>query len=95
VVIGQPGKRTPQGELTNYEPWHVSVGEIRGFMPNLLGKQSLGRTKHSAWTYWGHSGSPLFDVRGRIVALHNSWDSKTAMRHAVPWEAIKKFLAAH
>ena len=92
VVIGQPGSRTPTGELTHYEPWHVSVGEIRGFMPNLLGKQSLGRTKHDAWTYWGHSGSPLFDTRGRIVALHNSWDSKTAMRHAVPWQAIEKFL---
>ena len=93
VVIGQPGTRTPDGEPTNYEPWHVSVGEIRGFMPNILGKQSLGRTKHSAWTYWGHSGSPLFDTSGRIVALHNSWDSKTAMRHAVPWEAITLFLS--
>jgi len=93
VVIGQPGKRTPQGEPTHYEPWHVSVGRIRGFLPDLLGPQSLGRTKHSAWTYWGHSGSPLFDVDGRIVALHNSWDSRTAMRHAVPWEAIRQFLA--
>lgn len=95
VVIGQPGSRTPSGELTHYEPWHVSVGEIRGFMPNLLGKQSLGRTKHDAWTYWGHSGSPLFDTRGHIVALHNSWDSRTAMRHAVPWQAIEKFLGEH
>ena len=93
VVIGQPGSRTPDGELTHYEPWNVSVGEIRGFLPDRLGKQSLGRTKHSAWTYWGHSGSPLFDVEGRIVALHNSWDSRTAMRHAVTWEAIDKFTA--
>lgn len=95
VVIGQPGTRTPGGEPTNYQPWHVSVGTIRGFLPDRLGTQRLGRTKHSAWTYWGHSGSPLFDVNGRIVALHNSWDSKTAMRHAVPWEAIVKFLSAH
>jgi hypothetical protein len=73
----------------------VSLGSIRGFLPDLLGKQSLGRTKHSAWTYWGHSGSPLFDTRGQIVALHNSWDSTTAMRHAVPWQAIRKFLSAH
>lgn len=93
VVIGQPGRRTPQGEPTHYEPWHVSVGRIRGFLPDLLGAQSLGRTKHSAWTYWGHSGSPLFGADGRIVALHNSWDSRTAMRHAVPWEAIRQFLA--
>jgi len=95
IAIGQPGTRTPGGEATNYEPWHVSVGTIRGFLPDILGSQSLGRTKHSAWTYWGHSGSPLFDVDGRIVALHNSWDSKTAMRHAVPWEAIVAFLERH
>lgn len=93
AIVGQPGTRTPGGEPTGYQPWHVSVGEIRGFLPDILGKQSLGRTKHDAWTYWGHSGSPLFDTRGRIIALHNSWDSKTAMRHAVPWEAIRLFLS--
>lgn len=93
AIIGQPGTRTPGGEPTGYQPWHVSVGEIRGFLPDILGKQSLGRTKHDAWTYWGHSGSPLFDTRGRVIALHNSWDSKTAMRHAVPWEAIRLFLS--
>ena len=65
----------------------VSGGRITS-----LGPQSLGRTKHDAWTYWGHSGSPLFDPSGGIVALHNSWDSKTAMRHAVPHEAIEAFL---
>jgi len=27
-----------------------------------------------------------------VVALHNSWDSTTAMRHAVTWEAIVRFL---
>src|SRR5690606_2447133 len=30
VVIGQPGRRTPRGEPTDYGPWHVSVGSIRG-----------------------------------------------------------------
>ncbi len=96
IVIGMPGKRTPSGEATGYQPWHVSSGEIRGFLPDRAdGDQHLGRAKHDAWTYWGHSGSPLFDTRGAIVALHNSWDSKTAMRHAVPWEAIVKFLETH
>ncbi|MBK7074018.1 MAG: trypsin-like peptidase domain-containing protein [Myxococcales bacterium] len=95
VVIGQPGTRTPDGEATGYQPWHVSVGAIRGFRAGArTGEQHLGRTKHDAWTYWGHSGSPLFDRRGRVVALHNSWDSTTAMRHAVTWEAIVAFLDA-
>ncbi len=93
AIVGQPGRRTPDGEDTGYQPWHVSTGEIRGFRRgDRTGEQRLGRTKHDAWTYWGHSGSPLFDRRGRIVALHNSWDSKTAMRHAVTWEAITGFL---
>jgi hypothetical protein len=92
VCIGQPGKFTPAGKPTGYQPFHVSSGHIRGISDNPLGSQSLGRTKHDAWTYWGHSGSPLFDEAGRIVALHNSWDSDTAMRRAVTQQAIAKFL---
>ncbi len=95
VAIGQPGTRTPDGKATGYQPWHVSVGQIRGFKGEALGDQSLGGTMHDAWTYWGHSGSPLFDDHGRIVALHNSWDSSNAMRHAVRHEAILQFLAGH
>ena len=93
IAIGQPGTRTPDGEATGYQPWHVSVGEIRGFRDGArTGEQGLGRTKHDAWTYWGHSGSPLFSSAGKVVAMHNSWDSRTAMRHAVTWEAIGLFL---
>lgn len=92
VVVGQPGGRTPSGEATNYPPFNVSVGEIRGFRSEMLGDQSLGATKHDAWTYWGHSGSPLFNTKGEIVAIHNSWDPRTAMRHAVPQQAIQHFL---
>lgn len=93
VVIGQPGTRHPDGTPSGYQPWHVSVGHLRGFRAgDRTGEQHLGRAKHDAWTYWGHSGSPLFDRSGAIVALHNSWDADTAMRHAVTWEAIVKFL---
>lgn len=92
VCIGQPSDTAPGGEPTGYKPFHVSTGQIRAIDPNPLGSQSLGRTAHDAWTYWGHSGSPLFNNEGAIVALHNSWDSKTYMRHAVPWEAIHKFI---
>lgn len=91
-AIGQPGSRTPDGEPTGYGPFHVSTGEIRGFKSDRLGRQMLGGTKHDAWTYWGHSGCPLFNRHGQIVAMHNSWDSTTAMRHAVTYEAIRFFL---
>jgi S1-C subfamily serine protease len=91
-AIGQPGGHTPSGEATGYGPFHVSTGEIRGFKEDRTGYQMLGGTKHDAWTYWGHSGCPLFNSLGQIVAMHNSWDSTTAMRHAVTHEAIVKFL---
>jgi S1-C subfamily serine protease len=92
VCIGNPGPNTPSGEPTGYKPFHVSTGKIRGYNGDPLGSQSMGRLMHDAWTYWGHSGSPLFDDTGRIVGLHNSWDSKTAMRHGVPLQAIRRFL---
>lgn len=93
VCIGQPGAYSPRtGEATGYEPFDVSVGQIQGFAKNRLAGQTLGGTMHNAWTYWGHSGSPLFNDQGQIVAMHNSWDSTTAMRHAVTYEAIVKFL---
>lgn len=95
VCIGQPGARTPAGKPTDYQPFHVSTGEIRGFLDDRLGDQTLGRTKHDAWTYWGHSGSPLFNEHGEIVAMHNSWDNRTAMRHAVAHEALAEFLKQH
>ncbi len=95
AVIGQPGRWTPSGEPTGYERFHVSTGRIEKLLPNPLGSQRLGRAGHSAWTYWGHSGSPLFNREGAIVALHNSWDSRNAMRHAIPLQAITHFLDSH
>ncbi len=92
VVIGHPGRWTPDGDPTGYQPWNVSTGRIRAFADDPLGDQRMGGTSHDAWTYWGHSGSPLFDEAGGIAALHNSWDSTTAMRHAVRYEAIRAFL---
>ena len=58
----------------------------------MASQQALGGVKHDAWTYWGHSGCPLFNARGQIVAMHNSWDSQTKMRHGVTYEAIVHFL---
>jgi hypothetical protein len=40
----------------------------------------IGRIRHDCWTYWGHSGAPLFDRTGSIVALHNSWDDSNGCR---------------
>lgn len=93
-VIGQPGAYTPGGQPTGYDSFHVSTGRIRGFLENRLSSQPLGPVMHDAWTYWGHSGSPLFNRQGEIVAVHNSWDSRTAMRHAVSYEAITSLVTS-
>ncbi len=92
TVIGQPGSRTPDNQPTGYDAFTVSTGAVRGLRGDPLGSQRLGALMHDAWTYWGHSGSPLFDADGNVVGLHNSWDSRTAMRHAVPYQALAQFL---
>jgi hypothetical protein len=46
---------------------------------------------HSAWTYYGTSGGPLF-YRGKLIGLHSSWDSATSTRHGVHYRAILPFL---
>ena len=75
-----------------YEPFHVSFGAVDAFGAKA-GCPSLGRLHHSCWTYWGHSGAPLFDQHGCVVGLHNSWDEDNdGQRHAVDWERIVRFL---
>jgi S1-C subfamily serine protease len=85
VVIGYP--RGPMRLVT-------VIGAIRGFVGDPLGEQRLGHTKHDAPTSDGHSGSPVLDAHGQLVALHNSWDERTRMRHAVTWQAVTAFLRA-
>jgi len=92
VAVGQPAPVTPDGEPTGFKPFHISVGQITALDPNPRGDQHLGRLQHNAWTYWGHSGSPLFNARGEIVALHNSWDATCGHRHAIPLQPIMDFL---
>ena len=88
ACIGTPAKKS--GE----KPFHVSRGTIRGFVEGdrAASQRPLGRLKHDAWTYWGHSGSPLFNGHGQVVGIHNSWDPLSkGMRHGVPLKAVNKF----
>jgi hypothetical protein len=86
ISVGNPG-------VNGGVPFRVDTGTIQSFAPDRLGPQERGATAHDIDTGWGHSGSPLFDSQGRIVALHNSYDPKTYMRYAVSWEAMRVFLA--
>jgi len=75
--------------------FHVSEGECRGETDpaRRAALRGLGGLRHTAWTYWGHSGAPLLDAEGRLAGLHNSWDSDNGARHGVHWRDIAAFLA--
>jgi Trypsin-like peptidase domain len=98
VCIGQPGGddlESTTARKTMYNLFEISYGQLRGLMPRVDPQDNaeIGALKHDAWTYWGHSGAPLLkEDDGTLVGLHSSWDSQTAMRHAVPLVAIEGFL---
>ena len=52
-----------------------------------------GLLLHSCWTYWGHSGAPLFDAHGRVAGLHCAWDERSGARHAQPLSHLRDAIA--
>ena len=87
ACIGTPSQETPERG-----PFHVSLGKALGLAAPGE-ERGLGALAHDAWTYWGHSGAPLFDAQGRLVGVHNTWDPRRGTRHAVPVGTIRAWLA--
>lgn len=99
VCVGHPGSEdfeaTEPGVKTGYDVLHLSTGTFQGYADgqDLQDNSEIGALQHDCWTYWGHSGAPLFERRtGKLVGLHSSWDDETAMRRGVALEAIVAFL---
>ena len=66
LTRGRAATRGEKAMLNNPQP----VDSARG-----------GYLQHSCWTYWGHSGAPIFNEQGNVVGLHCAWDDTTGMRH--------------
>lgn len=54
------------------DPLRASFGKILADGLTISGRPSI---EYSAQTWWGSSGSPVLDDRGRAVAIHWGWDS--------------------
>ena len=54
------------------DPLRASFGKVLAKDLNISGRPSI---EYSAQTWWGSSGSPVIDERGRAVAIHWGWDS--------------------
>ena len=102
LCIGHPGSEdleaSTSGIETDYDVLHVSAGRFRGLATEQdpQDNSEIGALMHDCWTYWGHSGAPLFMRRsGKLVGLHSSWDDSTGMRRGVPLVAVRAFLDEH
>lgn len=99
LCVGHPGSEDleceEQGVATGYDVLHVSKGAFRGYAAgqDVHDNEEIGALMHDCWTYWGHSGAPLVEVKtGMLVGLHSSWDEETGMRRGVGLEAVKEFI---
>ena len=96
--IGNPGfiMYDEEGNLDKkeYKPFWISFGKIKGYLKDqIYCKNDLGPLIHNCWTYWGHSGAPLFNFDGELIGMHNSWNEKNADRHGNSLLGINKFLS--
>ncbi|KAL4446411.1 hypothetical protein ABPG74_001152 [Tetrahymena malaccensis] len=97
ICIGQPAyhdMESTKSQKTNYPPFYISKGYFEGYtLDPIYGVQEkeLGPLKHSCWTYWGHSGSPIINLQGKVIGIHNSWNENNGMRHGVSIHAIREF----
>ncbi|GMI23158.1 hypothetical protein TeGR_g5710 [Tetraparma gracilis] len=69
----------------------------RGEVESVAGAEPLSSAEgsylqHSCWTYWGHSGAPLFNEGGEVAGLHCAWDDGTGMRHGQKLEDVRRVL---
>lgn len=91
--VGQPypfNLESDEGESLDFSLIAVSKGSLREVMPgDVLDNSDIGKLRHTCWTYWGHSGAPLFNRSGEIVGIHSSWDDETGTRHGVVLDCLK------
>ena len=88
-TIGAPWRydiESKQKYKTDFNPkiFHPSFG--------YLIKAKTRSFTHCCWTYWGHSGAPIFDLQGHFIGMHESVDFRTAVRSAISVTAIHEFL---
>lgn len=92
VCYGQPGVDDLEADAddgdvkTGYPVIARSSGKIE--------KLNFNETEftHSAWTYWGHSGSALLNQDCKVVGIHVGWESDEEIRLAVHLNTIQSFL---
>ncbi|KAJ3253903.1 hypothetical protein HK103_007637 [Boothiomyces macroporosus] len=72
--------------------FHTSVGKIKRYEGDRLSvnEEGMGSIVHNAWTYWGHSGAPLYNLAGEVCGIHNSWDDSNGERRGIPVSSIRK-----
>ncbi|KAK1783011.1 trypsin-like cysteine/serine peptidase domain-containing protein [Copromyces sp. CBS 386.78] len=105
VAIGHPADEHPDDPpgVKAYGSEHrrvlqLSLGRYLGIAPdkvdNPQDNSDTGAMQHDCWTYWGHSGGPIFERdSGVLVGVHVDWNPEEPLvKRAVPWVAVDEFL---
>lgn len=76
--FGNDLENEDEGAKSGNLPFTTSLGRVEGYKGNCIKVNSYGQGSmlHSCWTYWGTSGAPLFNKKGHVVGMHNSWNEE-------------------
>ena len=75
---GRPATRGEIKQLVEASPADAEAGHL---------------LQHSCWTYWGHSGAPLFTRDGHVVGMHCAWNERTGLRYGQKLEHLHAVLS--
>ena len=102
LMIHNPYRYDPDdnySEIDRNFPFRMDLDEITKKRVNICVNNTFGAYTHdeNGNSFFGSSGSPIVNVAGEVVAIHNSTDPTNDewTRYAVGWEAIQQAIDEH